>query len=144
MASCRAMALMTVESMPMWSAATRSMWMACSATPRKKLPPPTTMPISQPSAWTSAISCGYFVDEDGVDAEAAAGGQGFSGELEEDSFVHSGLSVQGRAEIRRGVGRMWSVLAQRNDLRDEKRRLGEMTAFERGLAVELLTFQHGR
>ena len=46
MASCRAMALMTVESMPMWSAATRSMSMACWATPRKKFPPPTTMPIS--------------------------------------------------------------------------------------------------
>jgi hypothetical protein len=28
------------------------------------------------------------VDEDGVDAEACAGGEGFSGELEEDSFVH--------------------------------------------------------
>jgi hypothetical protein len=31
---------------------------------------------------------GYFVDEDGVDAEAAARGKGFSGELEEDSLVH--------------------------------------------------------
>jgi hypothetical protein len=31
---------------------------------------------------------GYFVDEDCVDAEAGAGGEGFSGELEEDAFVH--------------------------------------------------------
>src|ERR1700722_14141187 len=56
MASWRAIALMTVESMPMWSAATRSMSMACWATPRKKLPPPTTMPIWQPRACTAAIS----------------------------------------------------------------------------------------
>src|SRR6201997_562618 len=56
MASWRAIALITVDSMPMWSAATRSMSMACWATPRKKLPPPTTMPISQPRAWTAAIS----------------------------------------------------------------------------------------
>ena len=40
----------------MWSAETRSMSMACWATPRKKFPPPTTMPISQPSAWTAASS----------------------------------------------------------------------------------------
>ena len=32
--------------------------------------------------------CGYFVDKDGVDAEALACGQGFSRDLEEDSFVH--------------------------------------------------------
>ena len=88
MASCSAMALITVESMPMWSAATRSMSMACWATPRKKLPPPTTMPISQPSAWTAANLCGYFVNEDGIDAETCACGEGFSGELEEDSLVH--------------------------------------------------------
>jgi hypothetical protein len=31
---------------------------------------------------------GYFVNENGVDTEASACGQGFSGELEEDSFVH--------------------------------------------------------
>src|ERR1700679_3161259 len=55
-ASCNAIALITVDSMPMWSAATRSMWMACSATPRKKLPPPTTIPIWQPDRAASAIS----------------------------------------------------------------------------------------
>jgi hypothetical protein len=32
--------------------------------------------------------CGDFVDEDGVDAETLAGGQGFSRDLEEHSFVH--------------------------------------------------------
>ena len=32
------------------------MWMACSATPRKKLPPPTTIAIWQPVRATSAIS----------------------------------------------------------------------------------------
>ena len=31
---------------------------------------------------------GYFVDEDGVDAEAFTSGQGFAGDFEEDSFVH--------------------------------------------------------
>jgi hypothetical protein len=31
---------------------------------------------------------GHFVNEDSVDAEAGAGGEGFSGELEEDAFVH--------------------------------------------------------
>jgi len=30
----------------------------------------------------------YFMDEYGVDTEASASGKGFSGELEEDSFVH--------------------------------------------------------
>src|SRR5579875_822384 len=47
---------MTVPSMPIWSAETRSMWRACSATPRKKLPPPTTMATSTPDSRTSAIS----------------------------------------------------------------------------------------
>ena len=31
---------------------------------------------------------GYFVNEDGVDAETRACSEGFSGQLEEDSFVH--------------------------------------------------------
>jgi hypothetical protein len=31
---------------------------------------------------------GYFVDEYGVDTKASASSQGFSGELEKDSFVH--------------------------------------------------------
>ena len=47
---------MTVASMPMWSAATRSMLLAAAATPRKKLPPPTTNPICTPARATSAIS----------------------------------------------------------------------------------------
>src|SRR5579871_4444775 len=55
-ASCRAMALMMVESMPMLSALTRSISRACSATPRKMLPPPTTTATSTPSLCTSAIS----------------------------------------------------------------------------------------
>ena len=41
-ASCRARPLITVASMPMWSAETRSMPWALSETPRKMLPPPTT------------------------------------------------------------------------------------------------------
>jgi len=41
---------------------------------------------------------GDFMDEDGVDAEALAGGQGFSRDLEEDSFVHV------RTKYRMGVG----------------------------------------
>jgi hypothetical protein len=32
--------------------------------------------------------CGNFMDEDSIDAEALARGQGFSRDLEEDSFVH--------------------------------------------------------
>ncbi len=35
----------------------------------------------------------YFVNEDGVDAETTACGQGFSGELEEDSLYMSELSI---------------------------------------------------
>jgi hypothetical protein len=31
---------------------------------------------------------GYFVNEDGINTEAAACSQGFSRDLEEDSFVH--------------------------------------------------------
>jgi hypothetical protein len=33
------------------------------------------------------------VDKDGIDTEAFAGGQGFAGDLEEDSFVHVRLSI---------------------------------------------------
>src|SRR5579875_3897324 len=50
------MALITVESMPILSALTRSISRAWLATPRKKLPPPTTMPTSTPIALISAIS----------------------------------------------------------------------------------------
>jgi hypothetical protein len=42
---------------------------------------------------------GDFVDEDGIDAEALARGQGFSRDLEEDSFVHI------RFKYRMGGGR---------------------------------------
>src|ERR1700733_9623253 len=56
-ASCKARALITVASMPMWSAATRSIFIAAAETPRKKLPPPTTSPICTPVRATSAISC---------------------------------------------------------------------------------------
>ena len=55
-ASCRARALITVASMPMWSAETRSIPWALSDTPRKMLPPPTTAAISRPMSWTSLIS----------------------------------------------------------------------------------------
>src|SRR5580698_3249501 len=41
---------------PMLSALTRSIFLACSETPRKKFPPPTTTPISTPRACTSANS----------------------------------------------------------------------------------------
>jgi hypothetical protein len=34
------------------------------------------------------------VDEDGIDAEPGAGGEGLSGELEEDSFVHVRLKYR--------------------------------------------------
>ena len=72
----------------MWSAATRSMSMACWATPRKKFPPPTTMPISHPRAWTAASLRSYLVNKDGINAETSARCQRFSGKLEEDSLVH--------------------------------------------------------
>src|SRR5579883_2581203 len=48
--------LMTVASMPIWSAATRSICLACSATPRKKLPPPSTKAISTCNARRLTIS----------------------------------------------------------------------------------------
>src|ERR1700693_4795989 len=64
-ASCRAMALMTVASMPMWSAATRSIFLAAAATPRKKLPPPTTSPICTPVLTTSAISAARLLTRSG-------------------------------------------------------------------------------
>src|SRR5215469_12126727 len=47
---------MTVASIPIWSAETRSISFACCATPRKKFPPPTTMAICTPSLCTSPIS----------------------------------------------------------------------------------------
>jgi hypothetical protein len=37
---------------------------------------------------------GYFVNEDGVDAETGAGGQSFAGELEENSFVHVSIKYR--------------------------------------------------
>src|ERR1044071_3941062 len=49
--------LMTVASMPMWSAATRSMPSVLADRPRKMLPPPRTMPTWTPSACTSFTSC---------------------------------------------------------------------------------------
>src|SRR5262249_20193739 len=55
-ACCSDRLLMTVASMPMWSAATRSMPRALPARPRKMLPPPSTMPICTPSACTSRTS----------------------------------------------------------------------------------------
>src|ERR1035441_3912105 len=55
-ASESARELMTVASMPMWSAVTRSIFCAAAATPRKILPPPTTTAISMPAAATSATS----------------------------------------------------------------------------------------
>src|SRR5262245_41749546 len=48
--------LMTVASMPMWSAATRSMPRPLAASPRKLFPPPTTIPICTPIACTTRIS----------------------------------------------------------------------------------------
>ena len=38
---------------------------------------------------------GNGVNEEGVDAETTAGGQGFSGKLEEDTLVHARYRVQG-------------------------------------------------
>src|SRR5580704_17253191 len=55
-ASCNASALITVASIPIWSAATRSVFCAAAATPRKKFPPPTTRPICTPLRATSATS----------------------------------------------------------------------------------------
>src|SRR5690349_9904747 len=55
-ASCNARELMTVASMPMWSAATRSIFRSLAEMPRKMLPPPTTMPTCTPARTTSEIS----------------------------------------------------------------------------------------
>src|SRR5262245_37529882 len=48
---------MTVASMPMKSAPTRSIPRALAASPRKMLPPPRTMPTSTPRSRSSRISC---------------------------------------------------------------------------------------
>ena len=74
-ASESARELMTVASMPMWSAVTRSMFWAAAATPRKILPPPTTTPIWTPAAATSATSRASALHALGVDAEGGAAGQ---------------------------------------------------------------------
>jgi hypothetical protein len=56
-ASWRARALITVASIPMWSAEERSIPAADGELPRKMFPPPTTIPISVPSlACSSPIS----------------------------------------------------------------------------------------
>src|SRR5712691_7663704 len=55
-ACCNARLLMTVASMPMWSAATRSMPRVLADRPRKMLPPPSTTPTWMPSACTSLTS----------------------------------------------------------------------------------------
>src|SRR5262245_43304276 len=55
-ACCSDRLLITVASMPMWSAATRSMPRALPARPRKMLPPPSTMPTCTPRACTSRTS----------------------------------------------------------------------------------------
>ncbi len=52
-ASCMQMALITVASMPMWSAATRSIPGGAEELPRKMLPPPTTSPSRTPRRVTS-------------------------------------------------------------------------------------------
>src|ERR1039458_7394498 len=54
---------------------------------------------------------GYFVNEDGVDAEARACGQGFSGKLEEDSLVHV------RSKYRMGLGEVVRLQAAGCQLR---------------------------
>src|SRR6185503_6806064 len=55
-ACCIDRLLITVASMPMWSAATRSIPRALPASPRKMLPPPSTMPTCTPNACTSPTS----------------------------------------------------------------------------------------
>src|ERR1022692_1617764 len=55
-ASESASELITVPSIPMWSAVTRSIFWAAAATPRKILPPPTTKPTCTPVAATAATS----------------------------------------------------------------------------------------
>ena len=69
---------MTVASMPMWSAETRSIMRACSATPRKKLPPPTTMATSTPEVadrqdlQRDLMQVGYIYTEAAVGRERFA------------------------------------------------------------------------
>src|SRR3954453_3033537 len=55
-AASRASAFITVASMPIESARARSMPVSAACRPRKKLPPPTTTPISTPSVAALAMS----------------------------------------------------------------------------------------
>src|ERR1039457_6170 len=116
-ASCNDRELMTVASMPMWSAVTRSMFWAAAAMPRKILPPPTTSPICTPAAAEDIAAAhhqpdldagggyrghfrGQLIDTRGVDAESGASGQRFAAELEHDSLI---LRHWRRAALRRRI-----------------------------------------
>ncbi len=64
------------------------------------------MPISHAEGVDGGDFGGDFVDEDGVDAEAGAGGQRFAGDFEEDSLVHVRISIAWGVEgAGRGAGR---------------------------------------
>ena len=73
--------------MPMWSAATRSILRAAGATPRKKLPPPTTMPICVPGGGHVRHFGRQFPDAPGVDPETGLAGQHLAAQLQQDAFV---------------------------------------------------------
>ena len=85
MASCMASELMTVASMPMWSAVVRSMLVPCL--PRQKLPPPSTMPTSTPIV----MHADELVDDAGddlfVQAEARFAGERLARKFEDDPLV---------------------------------------------------------
>src|SRR5262249_9747048 len=55
-ACCSASALITVASMPIWSAVARLIPCSLICAPRRMFPPPTTIAISTPSEWTAFTS----------------------------------------------------------------------------------------
>ena len=78
---------MTVPSMPIMSAVTRSVPSAATAMPRKMLPAPITMAICTPVLAASTIWLGHGIEEFRLDAERLVAGQHFAGDFQQDALV---------------------------------------------------------
>ena len=87
MASCIASEFITVASMPIWSAVTRSMPARASPAPRKMLPPPRTTATCTPGAGDLDQFAGDALEHGRVDAVVGLAQQRLAGELHQDAFV---------------------------------------------------------
>ena len=79
--------LMTVPSMPIMSAVTRSAPSAATAMPRKMLPAPMTMAICDAGLGDVGDLVGHGIEEFRLDAERLVAGEHFARDLEQDAFV---------------------------------------------------------